>query len=181
VLDGWSESDEGPSRTASGRTDEGVQGVCAGFGLGGGLHAAYLPNRNSYVHEFNKIFLLILTEITEGVPQVGADDQPRWTLFPRSPAQRMTRRMHAGDDHELITGDAVVKAVWEAAQEDPPCTAMDDGIGVWLLADRLHRLLYGREELASQAEPLLLIPLVGCLDVGRSGGPKSHLLHRLRP
>lgn len=79
--------------------------------------------------------------------------------------------MHAGDDNEPIADDAVVEAVGEVVQQDPPGISMEDGIGVRVFDDGLHRLLHGAEEVLSQARPLCLIPLVSRLDAGRSSGP----------
>ncbi len=89
--------------------------------------------------------------------------------------------MHASDDNESITDDAVIEAVWKAIQEDPPCTSVDHGISIWMLEDEERRPLHGLEKLFSKTKPLRLIPLLSCLDVGRGGGPKSRLPHCLRP
>jgi hypothetical protein len=71
------------------------------------------------------------------------------------PPPRISLGVHARDDDDRVTIDAVEETVREAlGDENAPGVAMQNGIGFWMFENALPRRLERGQELLAQARPL---------------------------
>ena len=97
------------------------------------------------------------------------------------PPPRISLGVHARDDDDRVTIDAVEETVREALEdENAPGFAMQNGIGFWMFENALPRRLERGQQLLAQARPLRLVPSIGVLDIRRSRWPDDDSLHRPR-